>query len=116
MKYDALVNEIEGQFGNHQTRGNMLLSQINEIIDPEVHQDLSKHMIWELDTISNKTKERYFSAETGSLENKRSEIKMLLNMVIVQQRNLRYNDPKLLKTKKLAGELISDLKKEYSIH
>jgi len=115
MKYDALVNEIEGEFQNHQTRGNMLLNQINEIIDPELHRDLSKYVIMEIDTISHETKERYFSAKIGPLEDKRNEIKMLLNSVIVQQRNLKYNDPKLLKTKKLASELISDLKKEYHI-
>jgi catechol 2,3-dioxygenase-like lactoylglutathione lyase family enzyme len=115
MKYDALVNEIEGEYKNHQTRGNMVLNQINEIIDPEVHRDLSKYMIMQFDTISNGTKERYFSAKTESLEDKRKEIKVLLNIVIVQQRNLRYNDPKLLKTKKLASELINDLKKEYTI-
>ncbi|WP_300567755.1 hypothetical protein [Flavobacterium sp.] len=115
MKYDALVNEIEGEFQNHQTRGNILLNQINKVIDPEIHRDLSKYVIMEFDTISNETKERYFSAKTESLEGKRSEINVLLNIVIVQQRNLRYNDPKLLKTKKLASELISDLKKEYDI-
>ena len=115
MKYEALVNGIEGEFSNHQTRGNMLLKLINEIIDPHLHHDLSKHQLLSLDTMSKGTKEDYFATETASLENKRKEIRELLNMAVVQQRNLRYNDTRLLRAKELAYELINDLKKEYHL-
>ena len=115
MKYEALVNEIEGEFSNHQTRGNMLLKLINEIIDPQLHHDLSKHQLLSLDTMSKKTKEDYFIVETASLENKRIEIRELLNMAVVQQRNLRYNDTRLLRAKVLANELINEFKKEYHL-
>jgi hypothetical protein len=115
MKYDASVNEMEGEFKNHQTRGNMLLKLINEIIDPVIHYELSKYMILSLDTMSNETKENFFSTKVESLENKRSEIKEMLNMIIVQQRNLRFNDARLQRTKELANELIGDLKKEYHL-
>lgn len=115
MKYDALVNEIEGEYRNHQTRGNMLLKLINEIIDPVFHHDASNYMLLSLDTMSNETKEIFFSAKLESLENKRGEIREMLNMVVVQQRNLRYNDNRLQHTKELANELISDLKKEYRL-
>jgi hypothetical protein len=116
MKYDGLVNEIEGEYNNHQTRGNMLLKLINQIIDPEFHHDLSKHRLLALDTMSEKTMEYYFSAKIESLETKRSEIKEMLNMIVVQQRNLRFgNDTRLQRAKNLATELISDLKKEYHI-
>ena len=115
MKYDAMINGVEGEFSNHQTRGNMLLKLINEIIDPQLHHDLSKHMLLSLDTMSKETKEGYFTFQTASLENKRIEIRALLNMAVVQQRNLLYNDTNLLKAKVLANELINDLKKEYHL-
>ena len=115
MKYEALVNEIEGEFSNHQTRGNMLLKLINGVIDPQLHHNLSKHQLLSLDTMSKETRENYFTIETTSLENKRIEIRELLNMAIVQQRNLRYNETRLLKAKVLANELISDFKKEYHL-
>ena len=50
------------------------------------------------------------------MENKNSEIREMLNMVIVQQRNIRFNDDRLQRTKELANELISDLEKEYHIN
>jgi hypothetical protein len=115
MKYDAMVNGIEGEFSNHQTRGNMLLKLINEIIDPQLHHDLSKHQLLSLDTMSRETKENYFNVETASLENKRVEIRELLNMAVVQQRNLQFNDTRLLRAKELASELINDFKKEYHL-
>lgn len=115
MKYDALVNEIEGEFRNHQTRGNMLLNLINEIIDPGFHHDISKYMLLALDTMSIKTRENFFSTKLESLENRRSEIREMLNMIVVQQRNLRFNDTRLQRTKELANELIGDLKKEYHL-
>jgi hypothetical protein len=115
MKYEAQVNAIEGEFSNHQTRGNMLLKLINEIIDPQLHHDLSKHQLLSLDTMTNKTREGYFSFETASLENKRVVIRELLNMAVVQQRNLRFNDTRLLRAKELAFELINDFKKEYHL-
>ena len=116
MKYDGLVNEIEGEFNNHRTRGNMLLSQINEIIDPGIHHDLSKYMLLALDTMSKQTMEIFFSIKTEPLENKRKEISEMLNMTVVQQRNLRFNNARLLRTKELANELIRYLKKEYKIN
>lgn len=115
MKYDALVNDIEGEFKNHQTRGNMLLNQIDEIMDPTTHYDLSKYMLLSLDTMSVKTKENFFSANAESLEGKRDKIREMLNMIVVQQRNLRFNNLRLQRTKELATQLISDLKKEYCI-
>ncbi len=116
MKYDGLVNEIEGEFSNHQTRGNMLLKLINEIIEPEYHHDLSKYMLLSLDTMSKETRENCFSAKTEPLENKRGEIREMLNMIVVQQRNLRFgNDGRLRRAEELAIELISDLKKEYHL-
>ena len=115
MKYDGLVNEIEGEFRNHQTRGNMLLNEITEIIDPSIHHGLSAHMLAALDTMPQKTKETFISTEVGTLENKRGIITKMLNMVVVQQRNLRFNNARLQQAKKLANELIGDLKKEYHL-
>ena len=115
MKYEAEVNEIEGEFSNHQTRGNMLLGLINKIIDPQLHRDLSKYQLLELDTMTKETKESFFKVPIASLENKSLEIQDLMNMSIVQQRNLRFNDTRLLQAKNLATELISELKKEYHL-
>jgi hypothetical protein len=115
MKYDGLVNEIEAEFNNHQTRGNMLLNQIDKIIEPEIHHDLSMYTLSALDTMSKETKDNFYSVKVASMENKRSEIKEMLNMVIVQQRNIRFNDDRLHRTTELASELISDLRKEYKI-
>ncbi|MES1181453.1 MAG: hypothetical protein ABUL44_01530, partial [Flavobacterium sp.] len=115
MKYNGLVNQVEGEFNNHQIRGNLLLVEINKIIDPEIHHLLSKYRLIELDTMTQNTKENYFSMNTASLENKRTEISEMLNMSVVQQRNLRFNNTRLLRTKALASELINDLQKEYNI-
>jgi len=115
MKYEAIVNSVEGEFSNHQTRGNMLLNLIDEVLDPQLHHDLSKYQLLLLDTLSAKAKEEYFSIETPSLETRRVEIRELLNMAVVQQRNLRFNEIRLMRAKDLATELITDLKKEYHI-
>ena len=116
MKYDALVNEIEGEFNNHQTRGNMLLKLINEIIDPGFHHDISTYRLLSVDTMSKETRENYFSAKIDPLETRRVEIREMLNMIVVQQRNLRYNnDTRLQPAKELASELIIDFKKEYHL-
>ena len=116
MKYNALVNEIEGEYNNHQTRGNMLLKLINEIIDPAYHHELSKYRLLTLDTMSRETMENYFTASIEPLETKRTEIREMLNMIVVQQRNLRYNnDTRLQPVKELANELITNLKKEYHL-
>ena len=115
MKYDGLVNEIKGEFNNHQARGNLLLNHVNKIIEPEIHHNLSMYTILALDTMSQETKDKFFSAKIEPMENKRSEIKEMLNMVIVQQRNLRFNDARYLRAKELANELIIDLQKEYNI-
>jgi hypothetical protein len=116
ITYDALVNEINAEFKDHQTRGNILLPLINEIIEPSYHYEVSKHFIWELDTMSKAARENIFLANTGSLENKREKIKEMLNMIIVQQRNLRLNiNDRWCRAEVLAVELISDLKKEYHL-
>jgi hypothetical protein len=116
MKYDAQVNEIEGEFNNHQTRGNMLLKLINEIMDPAYHHDLSKYRLMSLDTMSRATREYYFNVKIEPLETKRDKIREMLNMIVVQQRNLRFNiDTRLEPAKELANELINELKKEYHL-
>jgi hypothetical protein len=116
MKYEAMVNQTEGEFSNHQTRGNTLLNSINEIIDPSYHQLLSKYRIASIDSLSPALIENYFSIKTESLEPKRDKIMVLLNMAIVQQRNLRFNiDSRLKPTKLLADELINELKNEYHL-
>ncbi len=115
MKYNELVNTIDGEFGAIMARGNMLLNQINKIIEPEIHHDLSRYMLLALDTMSKETKENFFSSKIESMENKRGEIKEMLNMTVVQQRNLRFNDTRLLIAKKVASELISQFKKEYHL-
>jgi len=115
MKYDGLVNEIEGEFQNHQTRGNMLLNQINKIIEPGFHHDLSMHLLLDLDTMSRESKENFFSAKIHPIENHRDQISEMLNMLVVQQRNIRFNDARLQRAKDLALQLISDLEKEYRI-
>jgi hypothetical protein len=108
MKYDAHVNAIEGEFSNHQTRGNMLLKLINEIIDPGYHHDLSKYRLLSLDTMSRNTREYYFSVKIEPLETKRDKIREMLNMIVVQQRNLRFNADTRLEPAK-------ELKKEYHL-
>ena len=116
MKYEAMVNQTEGEFSNHQTRGNTLLNSINEIIDPSYHQLLSKYRIASIDSLSPALVENYFSIKTESLEPKRDKIMVLLIMAIVQQRNLRFNiDTRLKPAKLLADELITELKNEYHL-
>jgi hypothetical protein len=115
MKYDGLVKEIEGEFQNHQTRGNMLLNQINKIIEPGIHHDLSMYLLLDLDTMSGEIKENFFSAKIQLMENRREQISEMLNMVVVQQRNIRVNDARLQRAEDLAIELIIDLEKEYHI-
>ncbi len=114
-KYNELVNEIDGEFGANSERGYMLLNQINEIIEPGIHHEISKYLLLSLDTMSKQTMENFFSIKTEPLENKRKEISEMLNMTVVQQRNLRFNNVSLLRTKTLASELISVIKKEYKI-
>ena len=112
ITYDVLVNEIIAEFKDHQTRGNILLPLINEIIEPAYHYEFSKHFLWELDTMSKVTRENIFPVKIGSLENKREKVKEMLNMIIVQQRNLRLNiNDRWRRAEVLEVELISDLKK-----
>lgn len=116
LEYDAIVNDINSEADANKIRGNMLLPLINSVIEPEIHYRLSKHMLSSLDTMSIETREHFFSYTTGSLENKRDKISEMLNMVIVQQRNLRLQlNTRLPKAQLLATELISDLKKEYHL-
>lgn len=115
MKYDAATNGIEAEARNHEIRGNMLLNQINAIIDPLSHYELSKYILIDLDTMSAKTMESLY-INTEPLENKRNEAREMLNMAIVQQRNLRRDvEVTWEQAEELAVELIDDLKKEYGI-
>lgn len=116
LQYDAGINEINSEADQNKVRGNMLLTDINSIIEPELNYELSKLLIASLDTISVENKERFFSYKTASLENKREKIMEMLNMVVVQQRNFRNQISNRLKpTHELATELITDLKKEYHL-
>ena len=116
LEYDGLVNDIKSESNANITRGNMLLPLINSIIEPGLHHELSKHILVTLDTMSNETREIFFSYKTESLENKREKIRELLNMVIVQQRNLQYQiNTRWQQAQAFATELISDLKKEYHL-
>jgi hypothetical protein len=116
MKYDAEVNDIQDEFSNHKIRGNMLLGPINRLIDPALHRELSNYFIWSMDSIPAETKEHFFSAKVSSLENRREDVNELLNMVVVQQRNLRNGyDTNLPRAIELAKELITDLQKEYHL-
>jgi hypothetical protein len=116
LEYDGLVNEINSESNANSIRGNMLLPLINSIIEPALHHELSKHFLISLDTMSNKTREFFFSYKAGSLENKREKIRELLNMVVVQQRNFQFQiNTRWREAQALATELISDLKKEYHL-
>lgn len=117
MKYDGIINKIEMEAYNHQVRGNLLVNHINQIIEPAYHQKLSKYFLFSYDTISKNNMESLFPADPESLENKRSEIREMLNMVVVQQRNLQRDiDDEWPQAEKMANELINDFKIEYQIH
>lgn len=116
MKYDALVNDIESESDNHTIRGNLLLKQINVIIEPAYHHELSKYFLLSLDTMSGKTMENLYPIKPESLENKRNDIREMLNMIVVQQRNLQRDiDITWKQAEELAVELMNDLKKQYHI-
>jgi hypothetical protein len=116
LEYDALVNLNNAEVENNKIRGNMMLTSINSIIDPQFHQDLSKYFITTLDTMSTKNKERFFSYKIGSLENKRGKIMEMLNMVIVNQRNHRNQvNTNFSEASLLAAKIINTLKKEYHL-
>ena len=116
MTYDALINDIGREHHNHEIRGNYLLSSINKIIDPQLHQEFSKLFIWSLDTMTKATLNSYLSVQSQSLEKNRDAITELLNMVVVQQRNFRIGADKLLKAESLAKELINDFTEEYHLN
>ncbi len=116
MKYDGIINDIEMEAYNHQVRGNLLVNHINQIIEPAYHRELSRYFLFSYDTISRETIENLYPANPESLENKRSEIRALLNMVVVQQRNLRNEIMSdWPQAEEMANELINDFKKEYHI-
>jgi len=116
MKYDGIINDIEMEAYNRQVRGNLLVNHINQIIDPVYHQKLSRYFLTSYDTISRETIESLYPAKPESLENKRSEIRSLLNMVIVQQRNMRRDlETDWPDAEVMANELVNDIKKEYHI-
>lgn len=116
MKYEAVVKEIEMEAYNNTVRGNLLLNQINVIIEPASHYKFSKYFLMSMDTVSGKTMEELFARNTESLENKRGAIREMLNMIIVQQRNLQRSVDTLWKqAEQLAIELINDLRNQYHI-
>ena len=116
MVYDGLINDIEMEAYNRQVRGNLLVNQINQIIEPVYHRELSRYFLSSYDTISSETIENLLLTNRESLETKRNEIREFLNMVVVQQRNLRrevmIDWPE---AEQMANALINDLKKEYHI-
>ena len=115
-KYESIVNNIQSEANNRTIRGNLLLKHIDAIIEPTYHQELSKYFLLSLDTISAKTMESLYPVNPESLESKRSEVRELLNLAIVQQRNLKREIDTLWKqAEELGVELINDLKKEYHI-
>ena len=116
MKYDAQINDIEREYFNHETRGNTLINSINRVMDPQMHRDASKLFLYYLDTVSKSTINNYLSRSTPSLENKRYEITELLNMLVIQQRNLRFGESRLLKAEQLARELIIEFSEEYHLN
>ena len=116
MNYEAIAKQVDMESYNNTIRGNLMLSQINQIIDPIYHQELSKYFLVSADNLSKKTMEQLTSYNSESLEGKRPEIKELLNMIVVQQRNFQRNiDVSWKKAEELAVELINDLKKEYHL-
>ena len=116
MNFEAIAKQIDMESYNNTIRGNLMLNQINRIIDPVYHHELSKYFLVSLDTLSSKTIEQLTSHNSESLENKRAEIKELLNMIVVQQRNFQRNiDVSWKRAETLAIELINDLKKEYQV-
>lgn len=116
MKYNSLIENYEAEHENRIIRGNMMLTSINQIIEPQIHHELSTYRLLDLDTMNAETKKGFFTQKVESLENKRTIIKEMINMCIVQQRNIRYiNTARLIPAKELAKELITDFKKEYDL-
>lgn len=114
MKYDAAINEIQAEFNNHQIRANMLLSISSEIIDPIYHQQLSKYMIWQIDTLKKDKLYGLISVDNLFVDLQSDKTKAFLNLCVVQQRNIRLNvDRRWRMAKEQAVELINVLKKEY---
>jgi len=116
LAYDGIVNDVNSESNANSIRGNLLLPLINSIMEPALHYELSKHFLIALDTMTNETREAFFSYSPSSLENKREKIRELLNMVVVQQRNLQFQiNTRWQNAHSLAVELINDLKKEYHL-
>ncbi len=115
MKYDAMINDMEGEFFNHETRGNMFLNSLNKILEPRFHQNVSRMFLVSIDTLSDATLKSYLSTQTPSLESKRNEINEMLNMLVVQQRNLRLGSLRLPAAVELAKELIKEFSEEYHL-
>ncbi len=116
VEYDGILTRVRAEADAHGIRGNKMLETINEILEPQMNYQLSKYYIYDLDTMSQATKDNFFSMSNPSLENKRTQVTQLLNMAIVQQRNLRNNNAgthKLAET--LALKLIEELKEEYHL-
>jgi hypothetical protein len=114
MKYEGAINNIEMEAYNNQVRGNLLVNHINKIIEPVYHQRLSRHYLYSYDTITPEIMENLFPTHPESLENRRNEIRELLNMVVVQQRNMRSSlESDYPEAEQMARNLINDLKNEY---
>jgi len=66
--------------------------------------------------LSPKTIESLLAVQTASLENKRDKIKEMLNMIVVQQRNLRFGiETRWRRAEELAIELMDGFKREYHL-
>lgn len=57
------MNEVDGEFGANGDRGNMLLNQINEILNPIFHYEASKFMLFALETFKIILKNKECDAE-----------------------------------------------------
>jgi len=116
IEYDGILSRIRAEADAHGIRGNKMLETINDILEPEINYQLSKYYIYDLDTMSQATKGKFFSMNHPSLENKRGQVTQMLNMAIVQQRNLRNNNAVTHRSSEaLALKLIEEVKEEYHL-
>ena len=72
MNYEGIAKQVDMESYNNTIRGNSMLNQINRIIDPINHHELSKYFLVALDTLSAKTMEQLTSHHSESLESKRA--------------------------------------------
>ena len=114
--YDIRQRVFEIEYEQHRHRANICQEFINKIIEPQFHEQVSKILIYDLDTLSSRTINSLAENRSTSLLEKKEEIKELLNMCIVQKRNLKIalqrHFPEM---KAKAKDLIEYLKKEYHL-